>query len=92
MYLQPGAADDQVSSLELLGGDRRRPARRHLPAARLASHPREISTGSGGLAGLYAGTPLSTLRIAGLGSGGDPRADDLLDAAFATRPFMLDYF
>jgi predicted acetyltransferase len=44
-----------------------------------------------GLAALYAGVPMATLRGAGIATGGDA-ADPLLDAAFATTPFMLDYF
>jgi predicted acetyltransferase len=59
---------------------------------RTREDPGALRLGAGGLAGLYAGTPLSTLRLAGLASGGDPQADEPIDAAFATRPFMLDYF
>jgi predicted acetyltransferase len=44
-----------------------------------------------GLAALYAGVPMATLRGAGIATGGDA-ADPFLDAAFATTPFMLDYF
>jgi predicted acetyltransferase len=44
-----------------------------------------------GLAALYAGIPMATLRRGGIAAGGDA-ADRLLDAAFATTPFMLDYF
>jgi predicted acetyltransferase len=44
-----------------------------------------------GLAALYAGVPMATLRGAGIVTGGDA-ADPLLDAAFATTSFMLDYF
>jgi predicted acetyltransferase len=44
-----------------------------------------------GLAALYAGVPLATLRGAGVVTG-DAAADPLLDAAFAGTPFMLDYF
>jgi predicted acetyltransferase len=44
-----------------------------------------------GLAALYAGVPMATLRGAGIAGGGDA-ADPLLDAAFASTPFMLDYF
>lgn len=44
-----------------------------------------------GLSALYAGVPTSTLRLSGLMSG--PLAsDELLDAAFAAKPYMLDYF
>ena len=38
------------------------------------------------LAALYAGTPVATLRLAGLASGGGPDADAALDAAFAATP------
>lgn len=48
--------------------------------------------GSRGLAALYAGTPLVTLRQAGLVSGGSPDDDAALDAAFAATPYMLDNF
>jgi predicted acetyltransferase len=45
-----------------------------------------------GLAALYAGIPMATLRGAGIVTVGDTAADPLLDAAFAATPFMLDYF
>ena len=45
-----------------------------------------------GLAALYAGTPVATLRRAGLAGGGSPDADAALDGAFAATPFMLDGF
>ena len=45
-----------------------------------------------GLAALYAGTPVATLRRAGLADGGSPAADAALDGAFAATPFMLDGF
>jgi hypothetical protein len=48
--------------------------------------------GARGLAALYAGTPLVTLRQAGLVSGGSPPDDAALDAAFAATPYMLDDF
>jgi predicted acetyltransferase len=44
-----------------------------------------------GLAALYAGVPMATLRGAGIATGGDA-ADPFLDAAFAATPFMLDHF
>ena len=44
------------------------------------------------MAALYAGTPVATLRLAGLASGGSPEADAALDAAFAAASFMLDDF
>lgn len=56
------------------------PATGTTPAPRLSAR---------GLAALYAGTPLATLRAAGLATGDDER----LDAAFAgSTPYMLDYF
>jgi predicted acetyltransferase len=48
--------------------------------------------GARGLAALYAGTPVSTLRRAGLATGGTPEADAALDGAFAATAFMLDGF
>lgn len=45
-----------------------------------------------GAAALFAGTPVATLRAAGLATGGEPAHDALLDAAFAATPFMTDYF
>ena len=51
-----------------------------------------LRLGPGGLAALFAGLPLSTLRMAGLVTGGRPADDALLDAAFAAQPYLLDYF
>jgi hypothetical protein len=51
--------------------------------------------GARGLAALYAGTPVATLRRAGtliLADGGSQDADAALDGAFAATPFMLDGF
>jgi predicted acetyltransferase len=45
-----------------------------------------------GLAALYAGTPVGTLRQAGLAAGGTPDGDEALDAAFAATSYMLDAF
>jgi predicted acetyltransferase len=47
---------------------------------------------AGGLAALYAGWPMSSLRRAGLATGGTSEADAALDAAFAAQPYCLDYF
>ena len=58
---------------------------RHTSAAPLALGPR-------GFAALYAGTPLATLRRAGLAAGGDPGGDAALDAAFGADPFLLEFF
>ncbi|HEU4946845.1 MAG TPA: GNAT family N-acetyltransferase [Kribbella sp.] len=52
-----------------------------------------LRVGARGLAALYAGTPLPTLRTAALAAGGSTEDDALLDAAFAgSAPYMLDYF
>jgi hypothetical protein len=51
-----------------------------------------VTLGARGLAALYAGTPLVTLRQAGLAAGGTAADDADLDAAFAANPFMLDAF
>jgi hypothetical protein len=48
--------------------------------------------GARGFAALYAGTPVATLRRAGLAAGGSAAGDAGLDTAFAASPFMLDYF
>ena len=56
------------------------------------SSPAPLQLGPRGVAALYAGTPLATLRLAGLASGGSPDADAALDAAFAAAPYMLDDF
>jgi len=62
-----------------------------LPAAGpLAVGP--LTLGARGFAALYAGTPVATLRVAGLAAGGDPAGDAALDGAFAAAAFMLDYF
>ncbi len=47
---------------------------------------------AGGFASLYAGTPVSSLRRAGLARDGDPERDALLDGAFAATTYCLDYF
>jgi predicted acetyltransferase len=51
-----------------------------------------LTLGARGLAALYAGLPVSTLKLAGLASGGAPDAGAALDAAFAATPYMLDDF
>jgi predicted acetyltransferase len=63
------------------------PAGPRVPGA----HP-PLALGARGLAALYAGTPVVTLRRAGLASGGSPHDDAVLDAAFAATPYMLDGF
>jgi predicted acetyltransferase len=51
-----------------------------------------LRLGARGLAALYAGTPVGTLRLSGLASGGTPDDDIALDAAFAATAYMLDDF
>ncbi len=51
-----------------------------------------VTLGARGLAALYAGTPLGTLRQAGLAAGGTAGDDAALDAAFAASSYMLDAF
>lgn len=48
--------------------------------------------GAQGLAALYAGVPLATLRRSGLAHGGSQDDDVALDAALGTTAFALDYF
>jgi predicted acetyltransferase len=55
-----------------------------------ATHP--LTIGVRGLAALYAGTPMASLRLAGLATGGDPAADSELDGAFGGASFLLDSF
>ena len=62
------------------------------PAEISPSDADPLRLGARGLAALYAGTPLGTLRQAGLATGGTPAADEPLDEAFAARSYMLDYF
>jgi predicted acetyltransferase len=52
-----------------------------------------LRLGARGLAALYGGVPVSTLRRAGLAAGGTPTGDDALDSALGGRPaFMLHGF
>jgi predicted acetyltransferase len=51
-----------------------------------------LALGSRGLAALYAGTPVATLRQVGLTSGGSADGDAALDAAFGATAYMLDSF
>jgi hypothetical protein len=51
-----------------------------------------LALGARGLAALYAGTPVATLRRAGLAAGGNAADDALLDGAFAATPYLLDRF
>jgi predicted acetyltransferase len=58
------------------------------------SHDGEaLRVGPNGLAALYAGTPVRTLRTAGLASGGSADGDRFLDAALGGTPaYLLEYF
>jgi predicted acetyltransferase len=49
-----------------------------------------LRLGARGLAALFAGAGASSLRLAGLAEGGDPAADEALDAAFAGAAFLMD--
>jgi predicted acetyltransferase len=51
-----------------------------------------LTLGARGLAALYAGAPVSTLRQGGLAGGGSPADDAALDTAFAGVAYMLDAF
>jgi predicted acetyltransferase len=61
------------------------------PNGRVPS-PAPLTLGARGVAALYAGIPVATLRLAGLAAGGTPDADATLDAAFAATPYMVDDF
>jgi hypothetical protein len=63
-----------------------------VPASPASPAGPALELGARGLAALYAGTPVATLRRAGLATGGCPAADAALDGAFAATPFMLDDF
>jgi hypothetical protein len=54
--------------------------------------PDPLTLGPRGVAALYAGIGVATLRLSGLASGGTPHDGALLDAAFAATPFMVDDF
>jgi predicted acetyltransferase len=51
-----------------------------------------LTLGARGLAALYGGAPVASLRMAGLVSGGAPDTDPALDAAFGGPAFMLHDF
>jgi hypothetical protein len=54
---------------------------------------RGCRSGPNGLAALYAGTAVNTLRAAGPARGGSPERDTFLDAAFGgDAPYLLEYF
>ena len=77
--------------LTVQAGEGRLSRRRTGPAAPSPAGP-PLALGARGFAALYAGTPVATLRRAGLAEGGSPDADAALDGAFAATPFMLDGF
>jgi hypothetical protein len=72
--------------LHLVGG------RAELRTEASGASRKATNLGPNGLAALYAGTPMPTLRRAGLAHGGTPGQDALLDAAFAAHPYLLDSF
>jgi predicted acetyltransferase len=51
-----------------------------------------LKLGPRGLAALYGGTPVASLRLAGLAAEGTADGDAALDAAFAANPYLLDGF
>jgi predicted acetyltransferase len=59
---------------------------------RTSPTPDALRLGPNGLAAMYAGTPLATLRMAGLAESGRPEDDAALDAAFVATPYLLEYF
>ena len=59
---------------------------------RAPATPGALTVGPRGLAALYAGAPVHTLRLAGLATGGTPDDDAFLSAAFAGTAYMLDDF
>jgi predicted acetyltransferase len=61
------------------------------PGGAAGSATGPLRLGSRGLAALYAGTPLRTLRIAGLVTGAED-SDEALDEAFGCTAHMFDYF
>jgi predicted N-acetyltransferase YhbS len=61
-------------------------------AARSGGVAVPLTIGARGLAALYGGAPVGTLRLSGLASGGTPDDDAALDAAFAATAYMVDDF
>lgn len=58
---------------------------------RATEDPAAVRLSARGLAALYGGIPMATLRRGDL-AGGPTAGDASLDAAFSTTPYMLDYF
>jgi GNAT superfamily N-acetyltransferase len=86
---RPGNAG--LWTLEVSGGKGSLHSSVTLPPA-LVPPAGPVRLGARGFAALYAGIPMATLRRSGLATGGDPGADDALDAAFAGQAFLLDDF
>jgi len=62
----------------------------HLERAGGAVSADPLRLGARGLAALFGGAGLGTLRLAGLAAGGDPGSDEALDCAFSGPAFLLD--
>jgi predicted acetyltransferase len=86
LYIQDDAREDNAGLWELSVTGGRGTLVRHPEATR------PLTIGVRGLAALYAGTPMASLRLAGLASGGDPVADSELDGAFGGASYLLDNF
>ena len=86
LFIQDGTRDGNAGLWELaVTGGR----------GTLVPHPeatRPLTIGVRGLAALYGGAPMATLRQAGLATGGDPVADSELDGAFGGASYLLDNF
>jgi predicted acetyltransferase len=95
----PGAALDlplEIDDPELTGNSGSwslRVATDKAELVRSEPRPGALRVNARGLACLYAGVPLATLRRTGLASAGVTEDDAKVDAAFAGPvPYMLDYF
>lgn len=73
-------------TLEVSGG-----AGKLAPAVGTASGS-ALRLGARGIAALFGGVPVATLRRSGLAAGGDVAADEALDSAFGGPAHMTDYF
>jgi predicted acetyltransferase len=83
--------DPQVPENQLAGTLHVAGGRGELVPGRVPESASRLSTN--GLSALYAGTPASSLRSAGLLQGGGREHDALLDSVFAGRPaFLVDFF
>jgi predicted acetyltransferase len=86
------AANSGRWDLTVQAGEGRLSRHRTDPGSPSPARQAPLVLGARGVAALYAGTPVATLRRAGLADGGSPDADAALDAAFAATPYMLDGF